>query len=500
MGSVTTRTNTIPITNASATIQGTNTTINPGQPASANLVIANLVIGVVKGFNPLTVFGGSASTLSIELVNSNNVELTGITFTDNMPIGMIIANPANLSVGNCGGTLSGTPGTASFSLSGASLQAGSSCTLTLSVTITVNGNLTNTLPAGAVTTFNGATNPDPAEASLTNLPGASVSKFFSPNPIPAGDHALLTITIQNTGGAPLSGMGLTDTLPAGLEVVNSPAPVSDCGGTLTAAGGAQTIRLAGGILAASSSCSIVVSVTAGTTGSYANTITAGSLTNDQGATNHDVATDTLVVTNSAVGGFGTGSGGGGGGGGTGTSNPTPGPATSGFTIPLTGFAPNIQTRLEAASRPLYDATSLSVEIPVLKVKTSIVGVQMKNGKWDVAWLQDQIGWLNGTAFPTWNGNSLLTAHVVNADGKPGIFFRLKYLGVGEYIFVYNQGYRYTYQVMSNTLVQPNDISVLQHEEKSYLTLITCDRYDDVTGTYLHRVAVRAKLVDVREVK
>jgi LPXTG-site transpeptidase (sortase) family protein len=125
---------------------------------------------------------------------------------------------------------------------------------------------------------------------------------------------------------------------------------------------------------------------------------------------------------------------------------------------------------------------------------------LKNGGWDVAWLQDQAGWLNGTAYPTWKGNSVITAHVVNADGKSGLFARLKYLNRGEYIYLYSDGYRYTYQVKSNEFVQPNDINVLKHEDKSYLTLITCDSYDERSEAYLKRVVVRAQLVDVRLVK
>jgi len=154
----------------------------------------------------------------------------------------------------------------------------------------------------------------------------------------------------------------------------------------------------------------------------------------------------------------------------------------------------------SSCRPAYDETDLILEIPVIKVKTPIVGVEFKDGTWDVSWLQDQVRWLNGTAYPTWKGNSILTAHVVNADGKPGVFSTLKALGVGEYIFVINSGYRYTYKVVSNAYVQPNDATVMKHEEKSFLTLITCDTYNEKTRTYLRRVAVRATLVDVRAVK
>ncbi|MEP6896191.1 MAG: hypothetical protein ABI986_11340, partial [Chloroflexota bacterium] len=207
LGSLTTFTNTIPTANVSGTIQGTTTTLNPAQPARADLVIGNLIIGVVKGFDPLAVFGGSASTLSIELINPNAVQLNGITFTDDMPAGMVIANPATTAVDGCAGALTAPPGAGSFSFSGGSLAASTSCTLTVRVTINVNGNLINVMKAGAVTTLSGATNLDPAEATLTNLPGASISKTFSPNPVRAGTVSLLTFTIQNTGSVLLSGMG-----------------------------------------------------------------------------------------------------------------------------------------------------------------------------------------------------------------------------------------------------------------------------------------------------
>ena len=172
-----------------------------------------------------------------------------------------------------------------------------------------------------------------------------------------------------------------------------------------------------------------------------------------------------------------------------------------FLIPITGFAPDVITYLDpAVARPVYSRTDISLEIPVLKISTSIVGVPQKQGRWDVSWLWNQAGWLQGSAYPTFRGNSVLTAHVVTADGKPGPFHRLRHLNAGEYVFIYGNGYRYTYKVMSNKLVLPNDAGVFSHEEKSWLTLITCDGYNEATGTYLRRVAVRAALVDVRAVK
>jgi LPXTG-site transpeptidase (sortase) family protein len=255
------------------------------------------------------------------------------------------------------------------------------------------------------------------------------------------------------------------------------------------------IRLTGGTLAGLSTCTIVVSITGSTPGDYENTIPEGALRADPNIRNNASATAILTITGSTVIG---GGGGGGGGGGQSNSSTASSPAqTQGFLIPVTGFAPGRVTERNTNSRPDYTSTGLTLDIPVLKVNTSIVGVESKNGKWDVSWLQNQAGWLNGTAYPTWNGNSVLTGHVANADGKPGIFAKLKYLGVGEYIFLYNAGYRYTYKVVSNEFVQPNDMSAMKHEDKAYLTLITCDTYDENSGTYLKRVIVRAQLVDVR---
>ena len=504
LGSRTTFPNTIPTANISGTIQGTTTTLNPAQPARADLVIGTLAIGVVKGFDPLTVFGGSASTLSIDLINPNNVQLDGIAFTDTMPAGMVIAMPADLSVRDCGGTLAATPGADSISFSGGSLAASASCTLTVRVTITVNGNLTNVMEVGAVTTFSGATNPDPAEATLTNLPGASLSKVFSPNPVRAGSISLLTFTIQNTGSVLLSNMGFEDNLPGdlpvGLEIVGSPGPVNGCGGTLTAVAGTQLIRLADGTLAANAACTITVAVTGNINGSYTNRIQPGSLTSNEGATNHVSAVDTLVVTD-GISVEGEDAGDQDDDGGSTAPGPTPpAPAVSGFLIPVTGFRPDTITNLDGVTGSLYDTVNTTIEIPVIRVNSAVSGVQIKDGGWDLSWLQDQVGWLNGTAFPTWKGNSVLTAHVINADGKPGVFSKLKYLGIGEYIFLYNAGYRYTYKVVSNRYVDRGDITVFQHEDQAYLTLITCDTYDEKSDSFLRRVAVRAKLVDARPIR
>jgi len=104
--------------------------------------------------------------------------------------------------------------------------------------------------------------------------------------------------------------------------------------------------------------------------------------------------------------------------------------------------------------------------------------------------------LEGSAFPSWDGNSVLTGHVYLANGLPGPFVNLNKLTYGDQIIVHVYGQKYTFEVQTNEVVQPNDKSVMKHEEKSWVTLVTCKDYDEKTNTYNKRVVVRAVLVKV----
>jgi len=54
-----------------------------------------------------------------------------------------------------------------------------------------------------------------------------------------------------------------------------------------------------------------------------------------------------------------------------------------------------------------------------------------------------------------------------------------------------------YEVRENRLVQPDETgAVLKHEEKPWLTLLTCENFSDIFDTYANRRMVRAVLVRV----
>ncbi len=291
-----TYTNTIPA-NALGTTQG----ITNAAPASANLTITSAPpVVLTKSFSPATISPAGISTLTIGIANTaaGAVALTNLALTDALPSGVTIAATPSATT-SCGGTVTAAAAGASVNLSGAALAANATCTISVHVTASTPGSYLNTIPAGTITTLQGATNAAPASATLTvvNAPPVTLTKSFAPATIAPGATSVLTIAIANTasGAVALSSVGVTDTLPAGVTVAATPNSATTCGGAVSANAGATSISLSGGSLAAGATCTIAVTVTGSTPGSYVNTIPAGGVSSAQGATNTAPASATLII-------------------------------------------------------------------------------------------------------------------------------------------------------------------------------------------------------------
>ncbi|MGD8604296.1 MAG: sortase, partial [Anaerolineales bacterium] len=168
-------------------------------------------------------------------------------------------------------------------------------------------------------------------------------------------------------------------------------------------------------------------------------------------------------------------------------------------LPDTGFAPG-QVTLLPKQPPAFEYKAMDgmwVEIPSLGIGRSVVGVPLDESGWNLTWLWDNIGHLAGTAYPGWAGNTALTGHVYLPNGLPGPFVHLDRLQWGDEVWLHANGQVYVYQVRQLLHTRPDNLSVLEHEDYDWITLITCEFYDQDSGAYLSRLVVRAVLVEVR---
>jgi LPXTG-site transpeptidase (sortase) family protein len=300
----------------------------------------------------------------------------------------------------------------------------------------------------------------------------AVTKSGDPAIAQVGDTVTFTLVVTNEGTGDADDVVLTDTVPSFLDisaVLISPSPPS-CPGLSCVSG--NTITIAFGTVTPvevfTVTVTTIVNSSASPPGGTNQVSLVTSSVDADPANNIDAALLTIVE-----------------------------PGTK---IPDTGFAPGRTTLLPA--QPSGEAyrtyAGLWLEIPDLDVATEILGVPLTENGWDVAWLYDQAGYLVGTAFPTWKGNSVITGHVVLPDGLPGPFMRLSLLRYGDRVLVHAWGLQHVYEVRMVEVVPPDDRDVFRHEEQSWVTLVTCYGFDEERGTYRWRVAVRAVLVSVEE--
>jgi LPXTG-site transpeptidase (sortase) family protein len=395
----------------------------------------------------------------VRVSNTGNTTLTGLTVDDGMP-GCTLARGTDITGNNDN-----------------NFEVGEEWVYTCSTTA-VAGTNNNTATAD--------TNETPQVSdSASYVAGAALvadpalSKSGSPTQATVGETVTFTLTITNKGNAPAPNVVVTDALLSIFDVtaVNvDGAPV----GTLvdvtpligTGPAPYTVVVTLGGDLAVTDVVTIQIVTKVNSLGNPPINNSA-TLTTSASADILSNDSDSVSIN---------------------VRNPS---GTKKSLLPATGFAKGIRTILGPQPSDLnYAATDVMLEIPSLGVKVPIVGVPQKDGIWNLSWLGNQAGWLQGTAFPSWSGNSVLTGHVYMASGLPGPFVNLNKLKYGDKIIVHAYGQKYTFAVQTNTIVAPDDQSVMKHEDESWVTLVTCKDYDEQTRTYLSRVVVRAILVRV----
>jgi uncharacterized repeat protein (TIGR01451 family) len=137
------------------------------------------------------------------------------------------------------------------------------------------------------------------DVTLTAIVPPTIAKSFGTPSILVNGTTTLTFTLTNPNpGTALTGVGFTDTLPAGLVVATPSGAASTCGGTVTAVAGTGSIGLVNGGLAAVRSCTITVNVTGLAGGLKGNTSSA--VTSTEGGTGGTAVAFLVVVAPPAV--------------------------------------------------------------------------------------------------------------------------------------------------------------------------------------------------------
>jgi len=265
-------------------------------PATDYLTVDTNRPGFTKSFAPNPIPLGDRSTLTFTINNSANQSSTSLTFTDNLPVGIEVADPANASTTCVVGSITAIPGTSVIAFSGGFVAGASSCTVTVDVIATGVGLLGNT--TGELIISGGSSGKAAAVLEVTVTPIALV-KSFPDDPVPPGGTVTLEFTIDNFDRFDsATGIAFTDDLGAALAgLTYSSLLANDCGGSVAGVG-TTVLTFTGATLAPEASCTLRVSlsVPAGAVpGAYTNTTGAITATIGGSPVTGNMASDDLYI-------------------------------------------------------------------------------------------------------------------------------------------------------------------------------------------------------------
>lgn len=304
------------VVNVTAPAEGTysnlsgDLTSDAGNSGSANadLTVTNSRPGFIKSFAPSMVEFQERSTLTFTIDNSatGSAAITSLNFTDILPSGMVVADPANPST-DCQApapftTITAVPGSSviAFDATGfPALAAGAICTVQVDIVggaIGALGNVSGELEANFIGSGKAAAilEVTPFDELLT------LTKKFSDDPAPPGGTVTLEFTITNRDRRdPATGIGFSDdlaTVLAGLVAIG--LPQNDICGAGSQISGTSTLIFTGGNLPPEGSCtfSVTLQVPIGTVpGAYPNATSAVTGTIDGEVETGNIANDLLFV-------------------------------------------------------------------------------------------------------------------------------------------------------------------------------------------------------------
>jgi uncharacterized repeat protein (TIGR01451 family) len=295
-----------------------STNSGTGNSASATLAVANPPT-ISKLFLPNTTVQNGTSLLSFTITNPNSnstppnsdVTLTGISFTDNLPAGLVVASPNALS-NDCDGTVTAVPGSSSVTLTGGDLApavgliagrraarsrasklapstptSSGQCFISVKVQATAiaPATLNNSVLAIMANESGQGAGSNTASLTVTAPPTPpTLAKAFVGPTIPANTPTPLTFTVGNpaSNSVALTNISFTDNLPSGLAVASPSVVGGTCSADVVANAGSNNITVASVVLSPNTSCTVVVNVIGTSAGLKTNVTSAVTAAFDDG--------------------------------------------------------------------------------------------------------------------------------------------------------------------------------------------------------------------------
>ena len=260
--------------------------------------VANAQPTFTKVFAPDTIGPGGVSMLTFTITNGSASLVTDLDFSDTLPAGVTIADPAIASTDCPNPILSAPAGGVTIALSDGDLGGASSCTVTVQVTSSTAGTHMNTTGDLTSSAGNSGTASDDLIVA-TDRPG--FSKRFAPNSVSLGGRSTLTFTIDNSLNTLLTvSLTFTDNLPGGMEIASPANASSTCTvfgpPVLIAVPGTSVVSYSVGSVTAGSMCTVTVDVLATGAGMLDNVTEELTSVSFQTATSSGKASATLEVT------------------------------------------------------------------------------------------------------------------------------------------------------------------------------------------------------------
>ena len=224
----------------SSEVADPNTGDNTGTETTFVGAAADLVL--TKSDSPDPVLLGEEFTYTLTVINKGPSYESPVGLTDTLPPAVSLVSSTS-SQGTCSGS-------SSITCVLGSIAGGDVVTVDIVVIAGATGDHTNTAVVSSGET-DPRTGDNTATETTTVNPAADlvVTKSDSPDPVFLGRDLTYTLTVRNLGPSEATGVTLTDTLPARVNLVSAPAGCAEADGAVTcvigtiAAGDSSTVNI-----------------------------------------------------------------------------------------------------------------------------------------------------------------------------------------------------------------------------------------------------------------